>query len=273
MASVDYLRRLESRSIYILREAFAEFCPIGMLWSMGKDSTALLWLARKAFLGKVPFPIYHIDTSYKSSEMIKFRNELAQKWGLELRVVMNTEALVQGWGPDMGERWNRMECCNRLKTLALKKTVRNDALQALIVGIRRDEHAIRSRERYFSKRGFNFQWNYIRQRMELPATFDTSLEMGAHMRVHPLLDWTEIDIWSYIELENIPTVSLYFAKDGKRYRSIGCLCCCAPIDSCSSSIRAIVEEIKTNKAHERSGRMQDKEYPYNMIKLRSLGYM
>lgn len=269
----EHIRKLESRSIYIIREAFAEFKPMGMLWSMGKDSTAMLWLVRKAFMGRVPFPVYHIDTSHKFAEMIAFRDHYAKEWGLDLRVMQNKEALAEGWGPGMKENWNRMECCNKLKTIALKDAMEQEKLKAVLVGIRRDEHAIRSRERYFSKRGFDFQWNYIEQKLELPATFDTQLESGTHMRIHPLLDWTERDIWAYVECENIPVVPLYYSKDGKRFRSIGCECCCSPVTSEAGTVASIVNEIKMSHERERAGRMQDKENPYNMIKLRSLGYM
>jgi len=266
---MDHLDALESRSIYVIREAYSQYKNIGLLWSVGKDSTTLLWLCRKAFFGKIPFPVIHIDTSYKFPEMYKFRDEKALEWGLKLEVARNEKALAEGMCPEKG----RLECCTALKTQALKDYIAEHKLKALLLGIRRDEHGIRAKERYFSPRNEDFKWNYKDQPPELWDQYKSRSEEEQHIRVHPLLHWTELDVWEYVKRENIPVTGLYFAKEGKRYRSIGCVPCCKPVDSTASSIDEIIEELKTTKTGERSGRAQDKETAYMMQKLRSLGYM
>jgi len=145
--------------------------------------------------------------------------------------------------------------------------------KALLLAIRRDEHGIRAKERYFSPRNQDFQWNYQDQPAELWDLYKSKTKVGEHFRIHPMLHWTELDIWRYIQKERIPTINLYFAKNGKRYRSIGCQPCCMPVDSEADSIKRIVKELETTKISERSGRAQDKENAYTMQKLRSLGYM
>ena len=266
---MDYIDTLESKSIYIIREAYRQFKDIALLWSIGKDSTTLLWLTRKAFYGKIPFPVVHIDTSYKFKEIYEFRDKWAREWGLRLIVGRNEEAIKAGMGPDKG----KLECCTALKTDALKMTIAEHGFKALLLGIRRDEHGIRAKERVFSPRDREFQWNYRDQPPELWDQYKSRQEGEQHIRVHPLLHWTELDIWTYIQREGIPVVDLYFAKDGMRYRSIGCETCCSPIPSDADTIDKIVEELKTTTITERSGRDQDKERAYMMQKLRSLGYM
>jgi sulfate adenylyltransferase subunit 2 len=266
---MDHLDQLESKSIYIIREAYHQFKDIGMLWSIGKDSTTLLWLCRKAFYGRIPFPVIHIDTSFKFPEMYRFRDEKAKEWGLKLEVARNEKALADGMCPGKG----RLDCCTELKTIALKEYLQRRHLKAILLGIRRDEHGIRAKERYFSPRNQDFKWNYKDQPPELWDQYKSKSDEEQHIRVHPLLHWSELNIWEYVKRENIPITELYLAKDGKRYRSIGCVPCCSPIDSVAGTIDEIVEELKTTKVSERSGRAQDKETAYMMQKLRSLGYM
>ncbi|MFH1294557.1 MAG: sulfate adenylyltransferase subunit CysD [Candidatus Aenigmatarchaeota archaeon] len=265
---MDHLDELESRSIYIIREAYREFKHIAMLWSIGKDSSTLLWLCRKAFYGKIPFPIIHIDTSYKFKEMIEWRDQKAKEWDLKMIISQNKEALAQGMGPQ-----NKVACCTALKTEALKQTIKEHKFRALLLGIRRDEHGVRAKERVFSPRNIDFKWDYKNQPPELWDQYKLKAEEQEHIRVHPLLHWTEIDIWEYVEREKIPLIDLYLAKNGKRYRSIGCACCCAPVESQADTVEKIVEELKTTRKGERAGRAQDKEEFSAMQKLRALGYM
>ncbi|RME75684.1 MAG: sulfate adenylyltransferase subunit 2, partial [Planctomycetota bacterium] len=242
---------------------------IGMLWSIGKDSTVLLWLVRKAFCGHVPFPLIHVDTSYKIPEMIAYRDRVVREWGLELIVGQNREALEGGMGPGCG----RVTCCRALKTEPFKQVVAEHAFDGLLLGIRRDEEGTRSKERYFSPRDANFGWVFQEQPPELWDQFNTGFGAGTHVRVHPLLDWTEIDLWEYIERENIPLVDLYFAKDGRRYRSLGCAPCTGTIASEASTVREIIEELKATRQSERSGRAQDQEAEDAFERLRAEGYM
>ncbi len=272
---MDHLDELESKSIYIIREAYKQYKNIAMLWSIGKDSTALLWLCRKAFFGRIPFPVVHIDTSYKFKEIYDFRDKYVKEWGLKLVVGKNEEAIAAGMGPTEG---NKFECCNQLKTIALKQTIAKQKFTALLLGIRRDEHGIRAKERVFSPRNQQFKWDYKNQPPELWDQYKSKQADDEHLRVHPILHWTEQDIWDYVKRENIPITELYFAKEmengeWKRYRSIGCETCCNPICSKATDVDKIVEELKTTKVAERSGRAQDKESAYIMQKLRSLGYM
>ncbi|PIN99979.1 sulfate adenylyltransferase [archaeon CG10_big_fil_rev_8_21_14_0_10_43_11] len=262
------LKELENKSIYIIREAKKQFKNPAMMWSVGKDSTANVWLAKKAFFGKVPFPVIHIDTSYKFKEMYAFRDRLVDEWNLDLIVAQNKKALADGMS-----NVRKFECCNALKTQALKDCMAEYGFDALILAIRRDEHGIRGKERVFSPRNKEFKWDYQNQPAEMWDLFVKSTDEGTHTRVHPILDWTELNVWEYVLQEGIPTNPLYFAQNGKRYRSLGCQPCTFPVDSTASSIQEIVDELKTSNLSERSGRAQDKEDTYTMQKLRSLGYM
>jgi sulfate adenylyltransferase subunit 2 len=264
-----HLDKLENLSIYVIREAYHHFKDIGLLWSIGKDSTVLLWLIRKAFFGRVPFPCIHCDTSYKFREIIEYRDHYAKEWGLNLIVGQNKEALDSGMGPDKG----KFECCTALKTNALAKVIDDHKFKAVFVGIRRDEEGSRGKERYFSPRGEDFKWNYKDQPPELWDQFSTDFDDKTHVRIHPLLHWSELDIWEYIKRENIPMLSQYFAKSGKRYRSVGCECCCSPCDSNASNLDEIVDELKNSKSSERAGRAHDKERFYMLQKLRAKGFM
>jgi len=267
---MDQLTMLENKSIFIIREAYAKYRDIALLWSVGKDSTTLLWLCQKAFFGKIPFPVLHIDTGYKFPQMYEFRDKYAKKYGLNLIVGRNSEAIDGGMGPGKG---SKLDCCNELKTNALKQTIAKYGFKALLLGIRRDEHGIRAKERVFSPRDENFRWNYEDQPAELWDQYKSESEGEDHVRVHPILHMTELDIWKYIKRENLPISDLYFSKEGKRFRSIGCKPCCGPVPSEATNVDEIIDEIAHATTSERAGRAQDKEDAYTMQKLRSLGYM
>ena len=265
---MNRLDELENQSLFIIREAFYHYRKLALLWSVGKDSTALLWLCRKAFFGEVPIPLLHIDTGYKFPEMYKFRDEYSKQWNIELLISRNEQAIAAGMGPA-----KKLECCTALKTLGLKQAIAQHGFDALLLGIRRDEHGIRAKERYFSPRDEEFKWDYQDQPPELWDQYKNEAEEKTHIRVHPLLHWTEIDVWRYIKREQIPVTSLYFARDGKRYRSIGCTPCCSPVPSEAKTVDDIIAELETSNTSERAGRAQDKEDAYTMQKLRALGYM
>ena len=267
---MDHLTALENKSIYIIREAYAQFKNMAMLWSIGKDSTTMLWLCRKAFFGKIPFPVIHIDTSYKFPEIYQFREEYAKKWDLDLIVGRNDEQIDAGMAPWKG---TKLDCCSALKTDALKATIKKYGFEAVLLGIRRDEHGIRSKERVFSPRNDQFMWDYVNQPAELWDQYRSTSEEGGHVRVHPILHMTELDIWRYIERERLPITSLYLSDKGKRYRSIGCTHCCTPMDSKAANVSDILIELQTTTTTERAGRAQDKEDAFTMQKLRALGYM
>lgn len=267
---MDYLSQLENQSIYIIREAYHKFPNLALLWSIGKDSTTLLWLCRKAFFGKIPFPVMHIDTTFKFPEMYAFRDHYAKEYSLNLIISKNDEALARGVGYATHDAFT---CCHELKTLALIQAIKKHHFQALIVGIRRDEHGIRAKERYMSPRNAAFEWDYKNQPAEFLDHYTSQADENTHIRIHPLLAWTEVDIWRYIKRESIPVNPLYFAKNGLRYRSLGCMPITTPIKSTASTLDEIIAEIETTDIPERSGREQDKESTYVMQKLRALGYM
>lgn len=293
---MDHLQQLENISVHILREAYANFKSLCMLWSIGKDSTVLLWLARKAFLGHVPFTLVHIDTHFKIPEMIDYRDRLTRQWHLDMVYGVNTEALeAKQTFPD--GTVDRIACCRLLKTEALKRTLsgrwpryrfnhavgqyevdaNREPFTGVIAGVRSDEEGSRSKERYFSARDRDSEWDIADQPPELWNQYKTDFAPGTHVRIHPLLDWTELNVWEYIERENIPTVSLYYNQgNGKRYRSLGCWPCTNPIDSPSRTVREIIEELaggKLTHIAERSGRAQDAEDGGGLETLRREGYM
>ena len=293
---MDQLEQLEHRSVHIMREAYANFKSLCMLWSIGKDSTVLLWLARKAFLGHVPFPLVHIDTAFKLPEMIRYRDRMAAEWNLNLIYGQNEEALrAKRTFPDGAI--DRISCCGALKTEALKRTLSgewpryrfNHAKKAyerdkntepftgVIVGARADEEGSRSKERYFSPRNQENTWDVGDQPPEFWNQYKTEFKPGTHVRIHPLLDWTELNVWEYIEREQIPTVSLYYNQgDGTRYRSLGCGPCTQSVVSESRTVPEIIVELKTGKfanVAERSGRAQDKDDAGGLETLRRSGYM
>ncbi len=293
---MDQLERLEAQSVYILREAYREFKQLVMLWSIGKDSTVLLWLTRKAFFGHVPIPLMHIDTAYKIPEMIEYRDRLARQWKLNLMYGQNVEALGRGETYPQG-KLTRLQCCAALKSQALKHTLSGEwprwvmnhetgqydkvtggePFTGVIVGARADEEGSRSKERYFSPRDKHNDWDVGNQPPELWNQFKTDFAPGTHVRIHPLLDWTELNIWQYIERENIPIIDLYFDKGtGRRYRSLGCAPCTGSVESTATNVREIIEELQTGKfanIAERSGRAQDKEDGHGLESLRREGYM
>jgi sulfate adenylyltransferase subunit 2 len=293
---MDHLDTLEATSIYILREAYANFKNLGMLWSIGKDSTVLLWLVRKAFFGHVPFPLIHIDTHFKIPEMIEYRDNLTRQWRLDMIVGTNWEALEQKRTYPDGAV-DRITCCGLLKTQALRDTLNgqgkrlrfnhntqryetdanNDPFTGIILGVRADEEGSRSKERYFSPRDKQNEWNIGEQPPEFWNQYKTEFAPGTHLRIHPLLDWTELNIWEYIQRESIPTVSLYYNQgSGKRYRSLGCYPCTFPVESESRNVSEIIVELMTGKfanIAERSGRAQDKDDGGSLETLRKDGYM
>jgi sulfate adenylyltransferase subunit 2 len=293
---MDRLKILESQSIFILRESYRSFGKLVMLWSIGKDSTVLLWLARKAFFGHVPIPLMHIDTMFKVAAMIEYRDYFARQWKLNMIVGKNERALKAGETFPDG-KCNRLECCALLKSEALKHTLSGEwprwvmdhttgeyvkqeggePFTGVIVGARADEEGSRSKERYFSPRDQHNDWDIGDQPPELWNQFKTDFAPGTHVRIHPLLDWTELNIWEYILRENIPVIDLYFDKgEGKRYRSLGCEPCTRPVDSTAKDVEEIIEELRSGKfanIAERSGRDQDKEDGSGLETLRRDGYM
>ena len=293
---MDTLDKLESQSVYILREAFRSFKHLAMLWSIGKDSTVLWWLAQKAFFGHVPFSLVHIDTAYKIPEMIKYRDELAKKYKINMVYGQNKEALEKKQTFPDGNV-DRLTCCKNLKSDALRYTLsgewaryrldhekgeyvedtNKEPYTGVIVGVRADEEGSRSKERYFSPRDKESEWDVGDQPPEFWNQFKTDFPPGTHIRIHPLLDWTELNIWEYIDRENIPMVPLYFNQgDGKRYRSLGCYPCTSPVISDAKNVKEIIEELRSGKfanIAERSGREQDKEDGGGLETLRRDGYM
>ena len=296
MSEQDHLDRLEALSVHLLREAYANFPRLCMLWSIGKDSTVLLWLSRKAFFGHVPFPLVHVDTSFKIPEMIAHRDKLAVDWRLQMVVGRHDEALAAG-RTFPGGAVDRIGCCGLLKTEALRRTLSGEGPRlrmnlatgryepdldrepytGVIVGVRADEEGSRSKERYFSPRSTRNVWDVAEQPPEFWNQFKTEFAPGTHVRIHPLLDWTELNIWEYIEREQIPTVSLYYNQGGgTRYRSLGCAPCTKPVQSEARNPREIIEELRSGqfaRVAERAGRAQDLEDGGGLESLRRDGYM
>jgi sulfate adenylyltransferase subunit 2 len=253
---------LIERSIFILRETKARFKKPAVLWSSGKDSTALLALCHEAFMGSVPFPVIHIDNGIDFPETYAFRERLGKEWDLDVRVA---PSLIRN------DAISGISCCGQNKTEALKKLMEQEKFDSLIVGIRRDEHGIRSKERVFSPRDEKWQWNYEDQPVE--AWGYTSRGEADHHRVHPLLDWLETDVWRYMQMRNVPVHPLYFAHKGKRFRSLGCTRCTVAVRSEATTLQNIIDELNIADTPERMGRAQDKEDQAVMERLRALGYM
>lgn len=268
-ARTGHLRALEDQSVYIFREAFRKVPRLAMLWSIGKDSTALLWLARKAFFGHVPFPLVHIDTTFKLPGMIAYRDRLVREWGLTLVSSTNHAALADGMNHTRG----RVVCCTALKRDPLQQVITERGYQGVFVGVRRDEEPTRAKERYFSPRDARMTWNVADQPPELWDQFNTDFPPETHVRIHPLLHWTEIDVWEYIDAESIPVIDLYFAKDGRRYRSLGCAPCTGSVASTARTPREIIAELRATTEPERAGRAQDQESEGAFETLRRDGYM
>ena len=295
---LPHLRQLEAESIYILRETAASFRNPVLLYSIGKDSSVLLRLARKAFApAKIPFPLLHIDTGWKFREMIAFRDALAATGEVDLRVWTNAEGKASGINPfEHGQHYTHV-----MKTVALRQAIDHYGFDAAIGGARRDEEASRSKERVFSVRGPQHDWEPRRQRPELWNLYNTTLGKGETMRVFPLSNWTEIDVWSYIGMEQIPVVPLYFAqqrpvveRDGVllmvdddrfplrrgeevsrrnvRFRTLGCYPLTGAIESDATTVAGVIEETMSANVSEREGRVIDYDEGVSMEDKKREGY-
>ena len=264
---MNRLDSLESQSIYIFREAFNRLDKIAMLWSLGKDSNVMVWLARKAFFGTVPFPVVHVDTRKKFPEMYDFRDRYSKEWNLDL---------IVGDCPPVEEMDPSLPPAARSaarKTAGLNKMIETHGFTGVIAGIRRDEEGTRAKERVFSPRGVGNVWDVRNQPPEFWDQFRTEVPPGAHLRIHPLLQWTEIDVWRYSQREGIPMVPLYFARNGKRYRSLGDADITFPIESNAATIEEVIAELVATRIPERSGRAMDHEREDAFERLRAAGYM
>ena len=298
MSQLSHLRALEAEAIHILRETGAQFAKPVMLYSIGKDSSVMLHLARKAFHpGRVPFPLLHIDTTYEYPEMIEFRDRFTAQIGAELQVYVNQEAIDAGANPySLGTS----KCCGLLRTRALVDGLRKGGFDAALGGARRDEERSRAKERVFSFRDRHGQWDPKNQRPELWNTYNGRVDPGESIRVFPLSNWTEFDVWEYIALENIEIVTLYFAKvrpvlvrgesiipyepnvkllPGEqiqqvqcRMRSLGCTPCSGAIRSEADTVPKIIEELKQFRRSERENRIIDHDQDGSMELKKREGY-
>jgi len=294
----DHLKMLEAESIFILREAAAEFAHPVMLYSIGKDSSCMLRLAQKAFYpGKIPFPLLHVDTSYKFPEMIEFRDWYAKHVGAELIVHRNEKALAEGANPyDLGTQ----KCCGLLKTRSLLDALVEGGFDAAFGGARRDEEKSRAKERVYSFRDALGQWDPKNQRPELWGLYNGRHHKGESIRVFPLSNWTELDVWLYIHEERIPIVPLYFAKEREavvrgnsilltqtgvrllpgekpqmikcRMRSLGCVPCTGGIRSDADTVPKIIEEMISFRRSERENRVIDHDEEGSMEIKKREGY-
>jgi len=296
---LDHLRALEAESIHIMREVVAEFERPVMLYSIGKDSSCLLRLAQKAFYpGPIPFPLLHIDTTYKFREMIEFRDWYAREVGVRLIVHTNEEAITDGTQPFLV---GTQRCCGLLKTKALLDGLEAGNFDAAFGGARRDEERSRAKERIFSLRDSKGQWDPKNQRPELWHLLNSRIRTGESIRVFPLSNWTELDVWQYIHVENIPIVPLYFAKEREvivrgnslimkeqpfvpllpgestqvikcRMRSLGCSPCTGAIRSDADTVPKIIEELVHTKHSERQLRIIDHDQDGSMELKKREGY-
>ena len=293
------LRRLEAEAIYVLREAVAEFRKPVMLYSAGKDSSALVHLAQKAFVPATPpFPLLHIDTTWKFRDMIAFRDRTAARVGMDLLVHVNQEGLARGISPVASGSAMHTKV---MKTEGLRQALDKWGFDAAFGGARRDEEKSRAKERIFSHRSAGHGWDPRKQRPELWHLFNTRLGPGESMRVFPLSNWTEIDVWEYLKAENVPVVPLYFAKprpvverDGMlimldderlplrpgevpqtmsvRFRTLGCYPLTGAIRSTADTLDAIIEEMRDATVSERQGRVIDRDESGSMEKKKREGY-
>jgi sulfate adenylyltransferase subunit 2 len=277
---LDHLDKLEAQSIYIFREAFNKINNMAMLWSFGKDSNVMIHLARKAFFGKIPFPLIHCDTGLEFDEVYDFRDKYVKEWNIdfiseECPPLESTDASL----PHSARVAAR-------KTGGLKSVIRKHGFSAITTGIRRDEEGTRAKERYFSPRDNEGQWDVKDQPPEFWDQFMTDFPKGTHIRIHPLLHWTELDVWLYIKREGIPIVPLYYAKKydefegqnfgGKmmRFRSLGEKGITWPLESSADTIDKIIDELRVTRVSERSGRpMGADEDESSFERLRADGYM
>ncbi|MBM3752388.1 MAG: sulfate adenylyltransferase subunit CysD [Acidobacteria bacterium] len=296
--TLSHLRALEAESIHIMREVVAEFAKPVMLYSIGKDSSVMIRLAQKAFYpGKLPFPLLHIDTTYKFDEMIEFRDKFCKEIGADLIVHTNKQAIAEGANPF---KLGTSKCCALLKTRALLDALAEGGFDAAFGGARRDEEKSRAKERIYSFRDKFGQWDPKSQRPELWNVFNAKVEKGESIRVFPLSNWTENDVWNYIHLENIPIVPLYFAKerelvvrDGQliplehnmplnpgekpqmvmaRMRSLGCTYCTGAIRSEATTLPQITEELLSFRRSERENRIIDHDQEGSMELKKREGY-
>src|SRR5271156_1681976 len=295
---LNHLRTLEAESIYILREAVAEFARPVMLYSIGKDSSVMLRLAQEAFFpGAIPFPLLHIDTSYKFPEMIAFRDSYTREIGAELIVHRNEEAIQNGANPfSLGTQ----KCCGLLKTKSLLDALSQRGFNAAFGGARRDEEKSRAKERIYSFRDAHGQWDPKNQRPELWNIFNSRIDKGESIRIFPLSNWTELDVWLYIHMENIPIVPLYFAREREavvrggsivlvysknelhsgeksqlvqcRMRSLGCVPCTGAIRSDADTVPKIIEEMISFRRSERENRVIDHDEEGSMEIKKREGY-
>jgi len=294
----SHLKLLEAESIHIIREVAAEFQRPVMLYSIGKDSSVMLRLAQKAFYpGPIPFPLLHIDTSFKFGEMIRFRDWYPASIGARLIVHRNEEALAQGANPF---RLGTQKCCALLKTKALLDALAAGPYDAAFGGARREEEKSRAKERVYSFRDGFGQWDPKNQRPELWNLYNSRLEKGESIRVFPLSNWTELDVWQYIHLEKIPVVPLYFAAEREvvvrgdmlisvehnppllpgekprmvmcRMRSLGCTHCTGAIRSEADTIPKIIEELMLFRRSERENRVIDHDQEGSMEIKKREGY-
>lgn len=295
---LSHLRALEAESIHILRETAAQFHKPVLLYSIGKDSSVMVHLARKAFYpGRIPFPLLHIDTTYEYPEMIEFRDSCTREIGADLRVYTNRKAIEEGANPyDLGTA----KCCHLLRTRALVEGLQEGGYDAALGGARRDEERSRAKERVFSFRDREGRWDPRNQRPELWNLYNGKLDPGESIRVFPLSNWTEMDVWRYIESENIPLVPLYFAKPRRvvvrggtlipletnvkllpgekpetitcRLRSLGCTPCSGAIRSEASTVAGIIEELATFRRSERENRVIDHDQEGSMELKKREGY-
>jgi sulfate adenylyltransferase subunit 2 len=294
-----HLAKLEAEAIYIMREVAAEFRSPVMLYSIGKDSAVMLHIARKAFFpGKPPFPLLHVDTGWKFREMIAFRDQMAKVYDWELIVHMNLEGVARGIDPiGSGSALHTQV----MKTDALKQALDRHGFDAAFGGARRDEEKSRAKERIFSHRTATHAWDPRNQRPELWSLFNTRLAKGESMRVFPLSNWTEIDVWHYILAEAIPVVPLYFAAerpvverdgalimvdDGRlplrpgetpqlrkvRFRTLGCYPLTGAIESEAATLVDVVQELVASRASERQGRVIDRDDKASMERKKREGY-
>ena len=298
-SSPQILKALENESIEILRETAAGFAKPVMLYSIGKDSSVLLHLARKAFYpAPIPFPLLHIDTTWKFKEMISFRDEIAAKYGLDLIVHTNQDGVKEGVTP-----FTRgiSEYTRIMKTVGLRQALDKYGFDAAIGGSRRDEEKSRAKERIFSVREAGHRWNPREQRPELWLTYNTRLRPDQSMRVFPISDWTELDVWNYISLNEIPINPLYFAKERPvvwrgdqmlmvdderfplingevpenrliRFRTLGCYPLTAAVESTATTISEVLEEVSEVKLSERATRLIDGDKEDSMEKKKTEGY-
>jgi sulfate adenylyltransferase subunit 2 len=295
---LNHLESLEAESIHILREAAAEFSRPVMLYSIGKDSSVMLRLAEKAFFpGRIPFPLLHVDTSYKFPEMIEFRDQYAKRIGAELLVHQNREAVDAGANPfALGTQ----KCCGLLKTKSLLDALAEGGFNAAFGGARRDEEKSRAKERIYSFRDVHGQWDPKNQRPELWNIFNSRIDKGESIRIFPLSNWTELDVWLYIHTEKIPIVPLYFAKEREaviredsivliysqeqlrlgekseklncRMRSLGCVPCTGAIRSDADTVPKIIEEMISFRRSERENRAIDHDEEGSMEIKKREGY-